>query len=1061
MGTEVMVEAGSNNGQSPRYTYSPQNLSSYNKERHISVDDAFSLINEHAKNLDAEGLRDIISSGNIRTYHFNGKEYVDRLDLGRLYNVPPRVKTGMTIERYFTKELAEKGIKPLNSVDYEKKDLKITGEGNKVIFEMTGAEFPKTWDDVSAQIVAQKYFFKPGKPEWKTEIKERIGRDHEYSVANLIERVTNFVADEGLKLGYFATTEDRNAFADELKWLQIQRRFAFNSPVQFNAGIFNEYGISGTHGLGFWRSPETGEVEKTDYGEFVHPQSHACFIAGPSDNLESILEHVKNEGAVFSLGSGIGQDIGALRGEGEPLSGGGKSSGSLSFLKIYDLAAGSIKSGGKSRRAARMTTMRYTHPDIKEFMKSKVEEEKKARVLMENGYSGGMDGEAVRTVAFQNTNISVRLDDTFFEQLNEDGDVELREVESGKVAGRVSADRMLKEIAFGSWRVGDPAVQYESKIQEMHTAKNSGRQNSTNPCSEYLFLDDTSCNLNSHNLAKYADEKGNLDVVALRRGFWLTSIAADILNDVSSYPMKNTAIVSPEFRTIGIGYAGLGSLLMRRGLAYDSDEGRALAAAVSALMTGTVYEASAEMARHLGTFTHFEFNKEPMLEVMNKHQESLDGILWKAVPEELRVATYDAWNNVIKKGEEFGFRNAQATVVAPTGTISYLMGCQDSTGLEPGYSLITHKNLAGGGFLTIVNEEVHNALKNLKYDREEIKEIEEYIQKGNTVVGAPHMDPDHYGVFATAVGNGKNVGTIPFEGHVRMLGAVQPFISGSMSKTCNLPNSATVKDIYNGYLLGKELGLKAIAVFRDGSKTNSALGKDKNFVILRRGEKEEIPFSGESFRQEIKIDGTSFLVNIGEYADGRPGEVVINSYTSDSTMGALLRGTGIEASTALKYGVPLEKIVKGWIGHGFEPRGFVTVETEDGKSVMHPLIKQASSPLDFVGKLLLLHYKGKTDMATEPEKVKVEELRGFKNGAIRTYERIGFDEWDIEQVLNDAETGGFVKSKNSTPSAKNHGNGNGAGKGLPCPKCGKLMRQTKPNCFSCPNCGDSIGGCGP
>ena len=553
----------------------------------------------------------------------------------------------MTIERYFT----DGKTNPFDTVGpYGRRKLEIkefkTGE---LIFQMDDAEFPESWDNVHAQIVAQKYFSKPNKEQWKKKLKEKIGNDHEYSIKNLITRVTNFIADEGYKLGYFETEEDKKAFADELKFLQISRRFAFNSPVQFNAGLYNEYGIEGSPGINYFKNPETGEVSKIENGCNIKPQSHACFIKGPRDNLESILKHIIDEGGIFSSGSGIGQEIGALRAQGEPLSSGGKSSGPMSFFQIYDRAAGSIKSGGKSRRAARMTTMRVQHPDSLDFIRSKVKEDKKCLTLMQAGYSTGMDGEAAATTAFQNTNISVRVDDSFMEQVKNNGEIELKRIIDGKVVKKESARKILQEISFGSWRVGDPAIQYETKIQEMHTCKNSGRINSSNPCSEYMFLDDTSCNLGSHNLLEYSDEKGNFKVDEFRRAIYLTTIAHDILNDASSYPVEDIARISPEFRTIGIGYANLGALLMRKGFAYDSEEGRAVASAITALMTGTAYEASSDLAEKLGHFTHFEFNKKPMLDVMEKHRKNLDDILkemfacetcgknFKIIPQELKL----------------------------------------------------------------------------------------------------------------------------------------------------------------------------------------------------------------------------------------------------------------------------------------------------------------------------------------------------------------------------------------------------------------------------------------
>ncbi|MBI1972435.1 adenosylcobalamin-dependent ribonucleoside-diphosphate reductase, partial [Candidatus Woesearchaeota archaeon] len=867
-------------------------------------------------------------------------------------------------------------------------------------------------------------------------------------------------------LGYFATEEDKQAFADELKWLQINRRFAFNSPVQFNAGIFHEYEVTGSKGINYYRYPKTGEVKKIKGGNNIYPQCHACFIRGPIDNLESIAMQGVDETGIFSSGSGIGQDIGVLRGSGESLSGGGFASGPVSFWRVYDAFAGTIKSGGKSRRAARMGIMRYKHPDIMEFIRSKVREDRKAKILMENGYSGGMEGEATMTVAFQNTNISVRLDDEFFDTLAKKGEVELRNVKDGSVAGKVSAEKMLQEIAFGSWRVGDPAVQYETKIQEMHTSKNSGRINSSNPCSEYMFLDDTSCNLNSHNLLAYTDEKGNFDIDAFKRAVLLTTIAADIINDAASYPVRDIAEISPEFRTTGVGYANLGALLMRKGIPYDSEKGRAIAGAITALMTGTAYEASADMAEKLGTFIHFEFNKKPMMEVMERHRKNLEGILWKEhVPGSLMNAACISWNRVIERGKEVGFRNAQTTVLAPTGTIAYLMGC-DTTGVEPAISLKIKKNLAGGGTLNLANREVENALKNLGYSPSEIKEISEYIGEKNTVRDAPHIKPEHLSIFDTAFGNEDGVGAIPFEGHVKMLGAVQPFLSGAVSKTCNLPDNATVKDIHDGYLLGHRLGLKAMAVFRNNSKAVSALDfGDNEKIVFRRGEKEDLPYQRKGFEEEVRIGGSPFHIIVSEYPDGRPGQILFAAYKEGGPLKSLFTVEGISASKALKRGVSLEDVVDSWIGQGFEPNGFITIERK-GKTEPHPYIKTASSALDFAAKLLLLQYMGRTDLVTdivtEPDKVKLEELWGFSNGAMLYYAREGIDEWDFEQVIRDPILGGFVKDEKIESLLKKR---NGKPKhnnprGLTCKACGNLLTQYAPNCYKCDRCGEGSGGCG-
>ena len=1063
--TKEITKTGENHNQnglsSIQFRYSPINLKAYDSVRHILINDAYSLI-KNQTNLSVNKLMQTIENKEINIYEFKGKKYIDRLDIGRIYHQSPEKREGLTIERYFSKENED----PFKSVgEYHTIELSIKDwNSGKIVFNMPDAYFPKSWDNqVANQIVAQKYFFKPYNEEWKEKMIDKIGLNHENSPAHLINRVTNFIVDEGFKIGYFKTEKDKQVFADELKWLQINRKFAFNSPVQFNAGIYNEYKIGGSDQINYWKNPETGEVIKIEkYGCYFKPQSHACFIKGPRDDLESIVQHTVDEAAIFSNGSGIGQDIGVLREEGAPLSGGGKASGPLSFLKIYDDHAGTIKSGGKSRRAARMTTMRYDHPDVMKFVRGKIKEDKKALDLMKAGYSAGMEGEAVTTVTYQNTNISVRIEDDFFEKVESGGKVQLKSVVDGSVIGEMEAKKMLQEISFGSWRIGDPAVQYDTKIQEMHPCKNSGRQLSTNPCSEYLFLNDTSCNLGSHNLLEYADKKGNLNIKEFQKAVKLTAIACDILNDASSYPVKDIAQVSPEFRTIGIGYCNLGALLMRKGLAYDSDEGRDFTGAITALMTGTAYETSIEMSEKLEPFAHFEFNKKPFIEVMEKHKKNLENILWENVKDnKLKEAAYSSWENVVNLGKTYGFRNAQTTVLAPTGTIAFLMQA-DTTGIEPAISLKINKNLAGGGNVVLVNQEVSNALKNLKYNSQEIDDINNFILDKNSVIGAPHLSPDYYKIFDTAFGDGKGKGIIPFEGHVKMLGAAQPFISGAISKTCNLPEHANVKEIYDAYILGHKIGLKALAVFRNNSKPTSALSfGEKGFVELKRGEKEDLPFQGDSFRQEIKINGTPFRIDVGEYLDGRPGDIVIESYTGESTLGELMRVAGIGASKSLKRGVELEDVVSGWIGRGFEPRGFVTIDNPKGA---HPLIKSALSPLDFLGKSLLIHYKCRTELATEPEKVELNKLRGYTHGAFRAYEKRNINYWDVNQVLNDPKSGGFEKEdlKKNLILGKNGKNKNELknSRGVACIGCGNPMEQTAPNCYECKNCGDKLGGCG-
>ncbi len=1019
----------------------------YNPHEHITI--------EEASRINGLGSEQILAQLSGRQYpiYQNGEGlYVDRLDLGRIMHVPmPKDnRKGVKIGRYFSRE----GENPYDSVgNYVTKRVEIKDfKTGKVVFSLD-ATFPEGWKDVSRQIVAQKYFFKPHGGEWA----ERIPGGRETDVRQLVERVSQFYAERGAELGYFPTEEDKQAFADELRVLQIKGMGAFNSPTYFNAGIYNSYGIAGNKGANFIRDPETGEVTKVEAGCYVYPQTHACFIKGPRDNLESILEHTVVEGAVFANGSGVGQDIGALREQGASLSGGGKASGPMSFLVVYDKGAGTIKSGGKSRRAARMTTMRGTHPDIMDFIRQKVREDHKALMLMKAGYSSGMDGEAYNTVALQNTNLSVRLNDDFFEAVENDDEVKWYSVTTGELVGKMGARRMLQEISFGSWRIGDPAIQFESRIDEFHTCPNSGRQNSSNPCSEYMWIDDTACNLASLNLVKFTDSRGNLDVEAYERACRIFLIAQDIANDAGSYPHQDIAQVSPEFRTTGLGYANLGALLMRKGLPYDSEEARAFAAAVTAIMHGAAYKTSAELAKGLESFTHYELNREPMLEVIKKHQAALDDVNWNLVEQkELESRARELWDDVIGQGERTGFRNAQVTVLAPTGTISYLMGC-DTTGMEPATALVTYKNLAGGGNLKLVIDEIPNALNNLGYTPEQIRDIEEFIATNEVVVGAPHLSSGHYAIFDTAFDAAHNktatIGrTISPEGHIRMLGAVTPFLSGAASKTNNLPNTATVKDIFDAYLLGYRVGAKAVSVFRDKSKPTSVLVLDQNesFVDLRRGEKEDLPTRRGAYEVEVKIDSTPLHVMVSEYPDGRPGQVALLSYTAGSTLGALLRSHGISASKALQRGVRLDDVVSAWRGEEFRPNGLVQG---------HPFIKTALSPLDFAYKFLLLEYMGNTDVADVKE-VKTEDLRGYQNGAIEHYERAGLDDWNFDDVINDPKWGGFVEEKDGVKKPKKEQKEGTNHRGNLCTDCGNILIQVKANCYECHNCGNSSGGCG-
>ncbi len=1015
----------------------------YNSKKHVKLEEVLEL------GVSKEVLEKIPS------YELNGTNFYDRFDIGREFNnyKPDSYGEGLTIDRYFTNENED----PFKSVgEFEQRKIEIKDDKGNFIFTLDG-EFPKSWSGVSSKVAASKYFFRPNENEWGQNLEKITGKPYEYSPVHLFSRVSNFFGEWGKKFGYFKTDEERKIFEDELNFLQINQMGAFNSPVYFNAGLFDKYKITGSPGLNFVRDKETGEAVKIDEGCYVRPQCHACFIIGPEDNLESILKHGVVEGGIFTNGSGVGHNL-DLRAEGEPLSSGGKSSGPMSFFGVYDGIASTIKSGGKTRRAARMTTMRYHHPDVMKFIRGKVREDYKALLLMRAGLDPGFEGEAYTTVKYQNTNLSVRLDDHFFEQLEKGGDVELKYIKNGKVAGKLSAEKMLKEIAFGSWRIGDPAVQYESMIQDMHTCKNSGSINSSNPCSEYMFLDDTSCNLASLNLLKFSDKKGNFDVESYRKAAMIFTIAQDIANYAGSYPDPKIAKTSPEFGTIGLGFANLGSLIMRRGFAYDSDEGRSLAASLTAILTGESYLTSSKIAKSLGTFVHYNFNKKPMMEVMNKHRKNLDNVQWDKIEPSLKESAYDLWNKVIENGEKNGFRNAQATVLAPTGTIGLLMSC-DTTGVEPPTGLKITKSLAGGGYFHLVNEEVSNALNNLGYHKDEISEIINHIDKNSEAFGAPHLNPDHYSIFDTAFSPTKGGRSIPFQGHIKMLGATQPFISGAISKTNNLPETATVKDIYDGYILGYELGLKAVSVFRYNSKPVSVLnfGRNKNpYKQLKRGEKREPPVERNAKHVEFQINGSKHHMTIGEYDDGTVAEVFLSAYKSGSTMNGVLNSFSVMVSDSLKRGMSLEDLVQKQIGHEFEPKGMTD----------HSYIRTAKSPFDFAFRWIAINYLGKTEYADDPSQIDKSKLRGVENGAIRVYQRSKIDDWNFDEVIRDSELGGFLKDDHQNvvdlsvvPEKKNNNSKKGS-TGIPCRSCGSMMDIIKANCYECPNCNDKAGGCG-
>jgi ribonucleoside-diphosphate reductase alpha chain len=1007
-----------------------------------------------------------------------GERVLKRLDLGPAFHEYPESPKGLTLDRYFTKE----GENPFDTVGpYEHREITIHSEER---IDRMKVYVPETWTDGSANIVGSKYLLKPDKDAWKEKIpagskfyedredwKEAMPAGIESSPIQLFSRVSHFFAEWGQKLGYFSTPEQARIFEEELNFLQINQMASFNSPVYFNAGIHETYGIGGSNKTNFYIDPETKEIVENVAGEWVRPQLHACFISTPGDDLEEILEHYWTEGKVFERGSGIGGNV-ELRERGAPLAGGGVSSGALSFYKQFDRSAGIIKSGGKTRRAARMTTIDEQHPDVMDFVRFKRGEDKKALILTQQGYDGSMDGEAWSTVAGQNTNYSIRISRDTFGKAESGGNVQLVSVKTGEVVDEISAERMLQEIAFGAWRIGDPGIQYKDKIQEGNTCPNSGTIDSSNPCSEYMWFNDTSCNLASLNLLRFSDKEGNLDVDKLKMAARVIYFAQDIANYAASYPTEKIARLSPQFGTTGLGYSNLGALIMRKGLSYDSDEARALTGAVTAVVAGQAAKTSTELADGMGTFLHYEVNKKPFLNVMSGNQAAVDNIAWDLVGDAgLKDAAYTLWEEVITLGEEHGFRNAQHTVLAPTGTTAFAMGC-DTTGIEPAPGLTITKSLAGGGSLELTVNEVPNALKNLGYEPDHIEQIGKYIARKKTVVGAPHLSPDHYPVFDTAFSPTNEGRTLALESHLRMVAAAQPFISGAISKTMNAPEGTTVKEIYDAFMLGNDIGLKAITVFRDKGKPISVLKyeerKERDPSFLRRGEKRPTPIkadpiTGGSYCTHFRIlDSPKIHVNVKEYEDGTPAEVFINAlYEKKSAMHLLLAEKGVSISRQLQYGRPLEKIVGDLARESFEPSGFVD----------HPEIKEAKSISAVIGRWLGLHYLGKLEYANMNVDADMEEfikgLRGFHNGAFETNAMGKIDQWDVDQVLENPKLGGFKEEQDPIMKLLEESDENGKGKksdtssGKMC-TCGTAMIRTAPSCYQCPNpdCNHYEGSCG-
>jgi ribonucleoside-diphosphate reductase alpha chain len=824
--------------------------------------------------------------------------------------------SGLRIEHFFSTP----EVHPFDQLEWETRSTKITSDSGEVIFEQDNIEIPASWSQLATKVVASKYFY--GDIE---------SGQRENSIKQLVHRVCRTIADRGKKDGYFATDEDTEVFYNELTWLCVNQCGAFNSPVWFNVGLLDVYGITGSKHNHHW-DPRHKEAVACE-NSYEYPQASACFIQSVKDSMEDIMRLATSEAMLFKHGSGTGTDLSTLRSSKEKLSGGGKPSGPLSFMRVYDQIAAVIKSGGKTRRAAKMQSLKVTHPDIREFITCKTEEEKKAWTLIEAGYDGDHNLEAYGSVMFQNSNLSVRVTDEFMQAVEKDDTWSTYTVTTGEKMGEHSARELMDLIAEGTRICGDPGLQYHSTVNRWHTCPGAGEINASNPCSEYMFIDDSACNLASLNLMKFRKEDGSFDAESFKKAVRIFIIAQEILVDNGSYPDKSIAINSHLYRPLGLGYANLGSLIMSLALGYDSDQARAIAAAISAILTATAYAASAEITSAKGPFEEFDKNKDAMLNVINMHRRHAHDIPESHCPDYLRNAAKDAWDEAFDAGSKAGFRNAQATVLAPTGTIGFMMDC-DTTGIEPDIALVKYKLLAGGGMLKLINKTVSMALDRLGYSAEDIKSICDYIDENETIEGAEKLNPDHLPIFDCAFKPRAGKRNIHYTAHLKMMAAVQPFISGAISKTINMPKESTTEDIAAAYMEGWKMGLKAVAIYRDGSKKLQPVSTQKHKAAKAKAGAEvsakarpfrrRLPDTRRSITHKFSVTGHEGYLTVGLYEDGQPGELFITMAKEGSTVGGLMDVIGTCTSMALQYGVPLITLVDKFRHARFEPSGMTS-----------------------------------------------------------------------------------------------------------------------------------------
>lgn len=927
-------------------------------------------------------------------------------------------KQGLNVQRYYTTI----GENPANMFEYSIRSSKITEPDGTVVFEMDNIEAPKLWSQLAIDIAASKYFK-------RAQIPTPEGR--ETSIKQLVTRVSHTLRYAGEEYKYFTSEEDAQAFEDELTFMLLSQIGAFNSPVWFNCGLYHKYNIKGNNEPDvFFYNLETNQVEECkDY--YSHPQMAACFIQKIEDTLKSIYELITNESKLFRHGSGTGTNFSSLRATGEKLSGGGVSSGLMSYLRILDRSASAVKSGGITRRAAKMCVLNMDHPEIEDYINWKVKEEEKVQALITAGYPSDFNGEAYQTVSGQNSNNSVMIPDSFMKAVLEDKEWHTTERTTKNIVKTYKARDLMKMISKAAWRCADPGVMFYDTINRWHTCKNTEHIHSTNPCGEYIFIDNTSCNLASINLMKFIEENGNFNVELFKHVCKIFFIAQEIIVDFASYPTKAITQRSHEFRTIGLGYANLGTLLMTEGIPYDSDKGRTIAAAITAIMTGQAYCTSAEISQIKGSFERFEENKEPLLEVMKMHRDATYKIDVRHCPSYLLEAARETWDMAVEAGEKYGYRNAQATVLAPTGTIGLLMSC-DTTGVEPEFSLIKWKKLAGGGYFKIINESIERALRKLNYDEVERKEIIDYILEHGNIENAPHIKQEHLPIFDCANKNQSGSRFIEPMGHVKMMAAVQPFISGGISKTVNLPNDATIEDIEQIYFQAWKLGLKGTALYRDRCKLSQPLNtkelKEKSEKLIERGIEIKLPYRRNGLTISSKISGNKVFLRTGEYPDGKIGEIFIDMHKAGSSYRSLMNCFAIATSMGLKYGVPLEEYVDMFTFTRFEPSGLTT----------HPNIKSATSVIDFVFRVLGMEYLGRTDFIH----VKPSEIQKEKQQS--------------PTEITPTEDLTQTKLLNEELSKKEKQLGDMLGDAPLCDLCGHTTIRNG-SCYKCLNCGNSMG----